>query len=97
MDSKVFTIGVLSLSAVVLLAANLLQPPIAQAAFVSKDNDYTAVTARVSKGGEALFITDNRTGMVAALMYDTGKKTVVPLGPPRMITDAFAAGLPKGK
>ena len=48
MDKKTFIIGVLSLSAVVLFAANLLQPRTANAGLVVKDNDYTAVTARTT-------------------------------------------------
>ncbi len=48
LDKKTFTIGILSLCAVFLTAANLLQPQQADAAFVVKDRDYTAVTARVN-------------------------------------------------
>ena len=94
LDKKTFIIGVLSLSAVILTAANLLQPRVAEAAFVVKDNDYTAVTARINAGGEALYILDNRTGMVRALRFDPGRKTVTPLGSPRSITEAFAGGVP---
>lgn len=92
MDKKTFTIGVLSLSAVVLLAANLVHLPTADAALVIKDNEYTAVTARVARGGEALYILDNKTGMMVALNYDTGKKGIVPIGQPRNITEAFNHG-----
>ena len=88
LDKKTFTIGVLSLSAVILTAANLLQPQVADAAFVVKDNDYTAVTARVNKGGEALYILDNRTGNMVALTFEPGKG-IVPLGQPRPLMDAF--------
>ncbi len=72
MDKKHFTIGVLSLSAVVLLAANLIQPRLAEAGLVVKDNDYTAVTARTNKGGEALYLLDNRTGTVVVLVWQPG-------------------------
>lgn len=90
MDKKTFTIGVLSLSAVMLLAANLIQPRTADAAFVVRDNDYTAVTARVSKGGEGLYILDNRTGMMSVLTYDAAKKGIIPLAKTTPLTDAFA-------
>ena len=96
MDKKHFTIGVLSLSAVMLLAANLIQPRIAEAAFVVKDNDYTAVTARTNKGGEALYILDNRTGMMVVMTYDVNRKAVVPVTPPRAIMEAFGGGAGNG-
>jgi hypothetical protein len=89
MDKKTFTIGVLSLSAVVMTAANLIQPRVADASFVVKDNDYTAVTARISKGGEALYVLDNRTGMMVALTYDPNTRKVLPMGKPRSLTEAF--------
>ena len=88
LDKKTFTIGVLSLSAVVLTAANLLQPRVADAAFVVKDQDYTAVTARINKGGEALYILDNKTGNIVALNFEPGKG-IVPLGTPKPLMDAF--------
>lgn len=93
MDKKTFTIGILSLSAVVLTAANLIQPKFAEAAFVQKDNDYTVVTARIADGGDALYVLDNRTGQVAALRYDPARRTVVPAATAvKQITEAFAAG-----
>jgi hypothetical protein len=88
LDKKTFVIGVLSLSAVVLTAANLLQPRVAEASFVVKDNDYTAVTARVNKGGEALYILDNRTGNMAVLNFEPGKG-IVQIGTPKPVMDAF--------
>lgn len=95
MDKKLFTIGVLSVSAVVLLAANLLQPRVAEAGLVVKDNEYTAVTARTVQGGEALYIVDNRTGTMVVMGYDPTRKEVRPLAPPRPVMDAFgAAALP---
>ncbi len=92
MDKKHFTIGVLSLSAVVLLAANLIQPRLAEAALVVKDNDYTAVTARTNKGGEALYLLDNRTGAVVVLSFDVNRKTVTTVGGPKPLMDAFGGG-----
>ena len=92
MDKKHFTIGVLSLSAVVLLAANLIQPRLAEAAFVVKDNDYTAVTGRTNKGGEALYILDNRTGAVVVVAFDVGRRSVQTIAGPKPLMDAFAGG-----
>ncbi|QOV90310.1 hypothetical protein [Humisphaera borealis] len=92
MDKKLFTIGVLSVSAVVLFAANLLQPRTAQAGLVVKDNDFTAVTARTAQGGEALYILDNRTGNMVVMNYDPNRRAVVPMTAPRSIMDAFKGG-----
>lgn len=89
MDKKLFIIGVLSLSAVVLFAANLLQPQPAHAGLVVKDNDFTAVTARTARGDEALYLLDNRTGMMVVMSYEPSRRAVLPLTPPRPVTDAF--------
>src|SRR6476661_10808774 len=89
LDKKTFTIGVLCLSAVILFVANLIQPPRAEAQMSIKDRDYQAVTARVNKGGEALYLTDNRTGKMAVFVYDPGRRAVVLVagGP---VSNAFA-------
>jgi len=92
MDKKTFIIGVLSLSAVILFAANLLQPRTANAGLVVKDNDYTAVTARTARGGEALYILDNRTGAMVVMSYEPNRRAVVPLTPPRLVMEAFGPG-----
>jgi len=91
MDKRTFLIGVLSITAAVLLAANLIQPRNAEASLVVKDNEYTAVTARISKGGEALYLLDNRSGRMAVLMYDPNKRAVVPLTQGTDLTLAFNA------
>src|SRR4051812_1735099 len=79
LDKKTFMIGVLTLSAVILFVANLYMPHPAKADLVVKDRDYQAVTARTFKGGDALYLTDNRQGLVAVLMYDPNKKQVIPM------------------
>jgi hypothetical protein len=48
MNKKTFTIGVLSITAAVLLAANLITPHKAMADFAVKDRVYTAVTAHIA-------------------------------------------------
>jgi hypothetical protein len=95
LDKKTFIIGVLSLSAVVLFVANLIQPPRAEAQMSIKDRDYQAVTARVVKGGEALYLTDNRTGKMAVFIYDPNKRAVVPVAS-GSIGDIFGGGAPAG-
>jgi len=94
LDKKTFIIGVLSLSAVILFVANLIQPPRAEAQMSIKDRDYQAVTARVTKGGEALYLTDNRTGKMAVFVYDPGRRAVTPVAA-GAIANAFA-GAPGG-
>jgi hypothetical protein len=91
LDKKTFAIGILSLSAVALLVANLIHVPPAKAAMAIKDRDYQAVTARVNRGGEALYLTDNRTGLMAVFVYDPSKRAVLPLTV-EPVSKAFAGG-----
>ena len=88
-DTKSFTIGFLSSSAVMLLAINLLLPEPATAAIAIKERDYTAVTGRTTKGGEALYLTDNRTGTLAVIAYDPAKRALTPLAV-KQVSEAFA-------
>jgi len=89
-DKKSFALGVLSLSAVMLLAAHLLMPEPATASGVAiKERDYTAVTGRTTKGGEALYLTDNRTGLMGVFVYDSGKGAITPVAV-KAVSDAFA-------
>ena len=98
LDKKTFAIGILSLSAVALLVANLIHVPPAKAAMAIKDRDYQAVTARVNRGGEALYLTDNKTGKMAVFVYDPNKRAVVPLAvePVSKAFGAAAAPVPAG-
>ncbi|MDB5298901.1 MAG: hypothetical protein JWO87_564 [Phycisphaerales bacterium] len=77
MDKKTFAIGVLSLTAVILLAANFLAPRGAVAADSIQDNDYSMQTGRAIAGGDALFVTDKRTGMMAVFVYNNQKQALV--------------------
>ncbi|MDB5293788.1 MAG: hypothetical protein JWL69_5029 [Phycisphaerales bacterium] len=77
MDKKTFAIGVLSLSAVILLAANFLAPRGVIAADSIQDNDYSMQTARSIAGGDALFVTDKRTGMMAVFIFDPQKQALI--------------------
>ena len=94
-DKKTFTIGVLAVTAVILLAANLMLPEPALGAVAIKDRDYTAVTGRTTKGGDALFLTDNRTGMMAVFVYDPNARSLRALDV-RSITEAFAGRAGRG-
>ena len=90
MDRKSFTVGILSITALILVIANLV--PMPQPAFggeAIKDRDYQVVTARVQTGGEGLYIMDNKTGQVAVFTWDTGARQVRVRGV-RNITEAFS-------
>ena len=69
-DKKTFIIGVLSLSAVILLVANIFAPHRAIAADSIRDNDYSLQTARAVTGGDCLYVTDNHTGLMAVFTYN---------------------------
>jgi len=74
MDKKTFTIGILSLTAVILFCANLLVPPRAQANEVVKDRNYQVLTARQQPNDEALYLLDNRSGQMAIFVYNPGAR-----------------------
>lgn len=89
LDRKTFIIGILSLSAVLLLAANILMPRHAMADQLVKDRDYQAVTAAISSpGGDALYITDTHSGMMAIYIYDPNVKDLKLVGV-KPVMDAF--------
>jgi len=94
MDKKTFTIGILSLTAVILFVANLIVPPRAQADMAIKDRDYQAVTAHIQANDEGLYVLDNRSGLMALFSYDPNRKTLALRGPITPIMNAFvgAAG-----
>ena len=87
-DKKSYLLGALSATAVALLAANLLYPEPAAAGVVIKERDYTAVTGRTTKGGEALYLTDNRTGLLGVFVFDPGKRALQAVAV-KPVSDAF--------
>ena len=78
MDTKTFTIGVLSVIAAVLFAAQFLPSQPAVAATSIKDRDYQMATARATQGGENLYVIDNGTGMLAVFTWDPNTRTLKP-------------------
>ncbi len=74
MDSKTYGIGILSLTAVVLIVANCLGPRPAAAELVTSGAGYSVATAAVQNGGDAVYILDNRTGNFAVFTYDPGTR-----------------------
>lgn len=75
---KLLPIILFSLTALVLLLANFAVLNDATAATSIKDRDYQIVTARTQDGGEALYITDNRTGLMAVFTFDPATRTLIP-------------------
>ena len=88
MDKKLFGIGVLSLMAAVLFVANFIPLNTATAADTIKDRDFTVVTSPTVQGGEALYVVDNRTGMIAVFTWDTSARNIR-LRAVRPVADAF--------
>jgi hypothetical protein len=78
MDRKNFYIGILSLSATVLLMANYFTPQPAMALQTIKDRDFSLVTASSQSGSDSLYVLDNRTGRVAIFAYDPAARSLVP-------------------
>jgi len=88
MDTKTFGIGILSLTALVLIIGNCLVPPKASAELSIQGQGYTVVTARVQGGGDGVYILDNRTGRLAVFTYDNGSRRLEPRTV-RPLADAF--------
>jgi hypothetical protein len=79
MDKKIFAIGTLSITGLLLLLINLMPMPTAARADVIKDRDYQAVTAAIRQGGDGLFVIDNRTGKIGVFAYDNTRKGIATL------------------
>jgi hypothetical protein len=77
MDKKTFWIGILSLTATLLLMGNYFaSPQPAMATMSIKDRDFSMCTAHSQTGGDALFVLDNRSGKVAVYAYDPSGRTI---------------------
>lgn len=76
MNNKTFSIGILTVTAVILFIAQFIPIQPAQAALTLKDRDYSVVTARANQGGEVLYVTNNRTGQVAVFAWDIARHTL---------------------
>jgi hypothetical protein len=88
MDNKTFGIGVMSLTAVVLLVANFMPLQSASAADAVKERDFTVVTAPITQGGEGLYVVDNRTSMMAVFIWDNSARAIK-LRDIKPVVDAF--------
>lgn len=92
-DRKNIAIGSLITAAILLTTAHISLERKALAETVVMD-DFQVVTAQSSKGGDNLFILNNRTGMVALFRPETGRGGVqLTLKDVRMMSDLFT-GVP---
>jgi hypothetical protein len=89
MEKKTFGIGVLSITAALLLVACLLPNKTAEAAFAVKDRDYQLITAPSVGGGDTVYVVDNRTGLLAVFGFDNRARVLRPKQV-RAVADAFA-------
>jgi hypothetical protein len=80
-NNKTITVATLCITAVMLLIANLIPFPGANAVAATsiKDRDYQLATARSVKGGDVLYVLDNRTGLVGAMAWDAATRGVKPI------------------
>ena len=70
MDNKTYGIGILTLTAVALLIANLFAPKPAIGIEAVANDDMQAVTAHYGQGGDAVYLLDNSSGKLAAFTLD---------------------------
>jgi hypothetical protein len=89
MDKKTYAIGVLFVTAVILLVANSFTVPKAQA-YSIKDRDYQLVTTAATEGGDSLYVSDTRTGLVAIFGWDGSARKIV-LKDRKNLADMFQA------
>lgn len=81
MDKQTYSIGILSVTALILFVANLtLTSPPAQASqgVVYPGRDYQVVSSPEQSGGDALYVLNNRTGMLAVFTYDAAARRMIP-------------------
>ena len=90
-DNKTFAIGILSLTAAILLVAVVNKPQPVQASEVVKGRDYTCVTARVAQGDDGLYVVDGKTGLMAVFVYNPGRRLLEPKAV-RPVAEAFRMG-----
>ena len=91
MDKKTYAIGILAVTATLLLLGNLLVvQPDARANDAIKDRDYQMITAHAQQGGDVLYVVDNLTGQMAIFQWDAQRRVIIPkdVGP---IESAFRA------
>ncbi len=81
-DSKNLAIGVLSITAVILLAAVILvtsgsQNPAQAVGMLDRGGDYIMVTAQFSENDEIVYITDAAAQVTNVYNYDTTRRELI--------------------
>jgi hypothetical protein len=71
MDSKTYGIGILTLTGIALLLANLFAPRPAIGIESVANEDAQAVTCRSAQGGDALYLLDQSSGKLAVFTVNT--------------------------
>ena len=89
-DSKTFGIGILTLTAVALLIANVFTARTVIAEESVSNDDVQAVTARTTQGGDALYLLDHDTGKLA--VFTTDARNGIQLRAVQDLETAFQAG-----
>ena len=97
MDKKTYAVGVLSIIATILIVANLMPVPVAQGQFSIKDRDYTLATTRGQKGGQTLYVIDNRTGQIANLTINAGRIEVIAVNTLTGLATPTTPAVPAGR
>lgn len=90
-DTTYIGIGFLSVTAALLLAANMVITS-ARADTVAGNRDYTATTARLASGGEALYILNNDSGQMVVFNYDPSTRSMVQRTKALSLPDLFQPG-----
>ena len=72
MDSKTYSIGILTITAVALLIANIFAPRPAMALVETSNDQMQAVTCRQQSGGDALYLLDHNSGKLAVFTLKSG-------------------------
>ena len=89
MDKKTFAIGILSITATVLMLGNYFAPQPANALMTIKDRDFSLVTALTQQSGDSLYVLDNRSGRVAIYSYDASSRIIRPRAGQRYVKGVF--------
>lgn len=93
MKKQTLAISILSLTAVILLIANMIPSPAVMAATTIKDRQYQACTATTQQGEDGVYVLDNQTGMLMVYTYDSARRQIA-LRASRAVTDLFPVAAP---
>ena len=89
MNAEKLAIRILSVTAVLLLAAVIFLPRPATAEQAMKEGDFLIATHAAAGGSDAVYIAERSTGMIVAFTYDPQTKKLAPKAI-RPVADAFA-------